>query len=144
MADSIEVDEMKKAFPTLAVLTVISGRLLTQPRDASEGNGIGQIYELLGWMTDDSPFTHQLPRFSEECKPWILRWHPSLKQVDEEINRRCDAGEVASMQQDMLQRFGNTIELQKIPRDDHEHKDAYDELVVMQGTDENIVILKAN
>lgn len=46
----------KKDFPTLAVLSVTSGRLLTQPRRAN--NGIDQIYEVLEWMSDDQPFTH--------------------------------------------------------------------------------------
>jgi hypothetical protein len=43
----------KKDFPTLAVLSITSGRLLTQPRRAK--NGFDQIYEVLEWMTDDQP-----------------------------------------------------------------------------------------
>jgi len=39
-----------KEFPTLAVLTVTSGRLLTQPEKESDGNGTGQIYQVLGWQ----------------------------------------------------------------------------------------------
>lgn len=130
-----------KSFPTLAVLSVTSGRLLTQPQDESEGNGIGQMYDVLGWMTDDSPFTHQLGRFAEECKPWIHRWHPEIKEADAEIDRLCDAGEVEKAQAIMLERFGEAIELQKIPRDDHDVKNPYDELVAMRGTDEGIVIV---
>lgn len=132
---------MTKDFPTLAVLSVTSGRLLTQPKDANEGNGIGQMYDVLGWMTDDSPFTHQLGRFAEECKPWIHRWHPEIVEADAEIVRRCEAGEVKEVQRDMLAKFGETIQLQKIPRDDHEFKNPFDELVAMRGTDEGIEII---
>jgi hypothetical protein len=130
-----------KDFPTLAVLTVTSGRLLTIPRDPDEGNGIGQVYEVLGWMTDDSPFTHQLGRFAEECRPWIHRWYPSIIEADAEIVRRCEAGEVAEVQRDMLARFSATIALPRIPQDDHERKHPYDELVAMRGTDEGIVVV---
>ncbi len=67
-----------KVFPLRVLLTVTTGRLLTQSRGPRD-NGIGDLYELLGWMTNDEPFTHQLPRFADECKPWILQWFPELQ-----------------------------------------------------------------
>jgi hypothetical protein len=69
-----------KSFPLRVLLTVTTGRLLTEPKDG--GNGIGDLYEILGWMTNDSPFTHQLGRFAEECKPWLLTWFPELSPVE--------------------------------------------------------------
>ena len=81
---------MTKNFPTLAVLSVTSGRLLTQPKDTGEGNGIDQIYEVLGWMTNDLPFTHQLGRFAEECKLWIYQWHPEIIEADKMIEKQID------------------------------------------------------
>ena len=35
-------------------------------------------------------------------------------------------------------------EIGQIPQDDHETKDAYDELVTMCGTDEGIILVKMN
>jgi hypothetical protein len=29
------------------------------------------IYDILGYMTDDSPYTTQLGRFAEECSPYL-------------------------------------------------------------------------
>ena len=130
-----------KHFPTLAILSVTSERLLTQPKNESEGNGIGQLYELLGWMTDDSPFTHQLPHFSRECKPWLLRMHPQLADFMEHICRMCDDGKVNELQAEMIERLGETLPVAKIPQDDHERKNFYDELVAMRGTDEGIEII---
>ncbi len=60
-----------KRFSLRTILTVTTGRLLTKPRDDRD-NGIDDLYKLLGWMTDDSPFTHQLGRFSDECKPVLM------------------------------------------------------------------------
>lgn len=66
-----------KKFTLRTLLTVTTGRLLTEGK-GDRDNGIGDLYELLGWMTDDSPFTHQLGRFSDECKPHILAWFPEI------------------------------------------------------------------
>jgi len=43
----------------------ISACRLASPR------GMEGIYDILGYMTDDSPFTTQLPRFIEECSPFL-------------------------------------------------------------------------
>lgn len=66
-----------KTFSLRTVLTVTTGRLLTEPKSGRD-NGIGDLYELLGWMTMDSPFTHQLGRFADECKSHLFRLFPEL------------------------------------------------------------------
>ncbi len=72
---------MNKIFALGTILTVTTGRLLTKPNDA--GNGIEDLYQLLGHMTGEPPYTHSLGRFSEECKPSLLKWFPELASVDE-------------------------------------------------------------
>ena len=115
---------IKKDFPTLAVLSVTSGRLLTQPSRAN--NGFDQIYEVLEWMTDDQPFTHQLGRFAEECKQWIYQWHPEIieadKWIENKLIERCETEDVKACQDAMLAKFGETITLQKIPQGYHNFK----------------------
>ena len=59
-----------RSFPLRVVLTVTTGRLLT--------HGIKDLQCLLEFMTGERPLTHQLDRFIEECKPWLIRWHPAL------------------------------------------------------------------
>lgn len=69
-----------KTFPVRVLLTVTTGRLLTEskgPRD----NGISDMHELLAWMTNDQPWSHMVGRFAIECKPWLLRWFPELAKV---------------------------------------------------------------
>jgi hypothetical protein len=70
-----------KRFEARVLLTVTTGRLLTSAKGERD-NGIGDLYELLGWMTGDEPFTHQLPRFAVECKPFLLEWFPELATFD--------------------------------------------------------------
>ena len=69
---------MNKSFSLAAVLNVTTGRMLTEMDD---------IYKLLGHMTGDSPFTHQLPRFADECKPVLYEMFPELVQVEAKCDR---------------------------------------------------------
>ncbi|MCA9349577.1 hypothetical protein KC853_00850 [Candidatus Saccharibacteria bacterium] len=48
------------------VLAVTTGRF-TSPR------GMEGIYDILGYMTDELPYSNQLERFAEECKPYLER-----------------------------------------------------------------------
>ena len=154
-----------KPFPCRVVLSITTGRLLTKPRDKDgrRDNGIRDIYEILGWMTGDDPFTHQLPRFADECKPWLLRWFPELAKVDEletllQINldfadqwegdeRRRRAEQAIEEWLVFVQGkagLKDTYDVPRIPADDHDRIHPYDELVAMRGTDEGIVIVETD
>ena len=145
--------ESTKRFSLRVLLSCTTHRLLTKSQGADD-NGIGDLYELLGWMTNDSPFTHQLPRFNEECKPWLLRWFPELAHAgtDSAMGRldlllQSGQPEVAieawleHIQSSMPGVLKAEYDVPRIPTDDHERKNPYDELVQMRGTDEGIVIL---
>lgn len=70
-----------KSFPLRVVLTVTTGRLLTAPRGPHD-NGIGDVYEILNWITNDDLFTHQLPRAGRAAQPWLLECFPELAPVN--------------------------------------------------------------
>lgn len=141
---------MKKTFPLRVVLTVTTGRLLTE-RKGPRDNGIGDLYELLNHMTQDNLFTHQLPRSCEECKPWLLRWFPELSVADDLICKLDEAAERSGGFSENLLRewllvcegagLNREYDVDHIPQDDHERKDPYDELVEMRGTDEGVIIV---
>ncbi len=65
-----------KLFPVATVLTVTTGRLLCE---------MGSVYEILNFMTGDDLFTHQLPRASKECEPWIAAQYPTLMGNDPQM-----------------------------------------------------------
>lgn len=141
-----------KEFPLRVVLTVTTGRLLTKRKEPTD-NGIGDLYELLAHMTGDTPWTHTLGRFAEECKPWLYRWHPWLREIggdvahlDVLLNEHKTAPDVACdlWIEDEERQYGKTVPVGRIPADDHERKHPYDELVQMRGTDEGIIICKAD
>jgi hypothetical protein len=77
--------ETTKTFSLRTVLTVTTGRLLTEPKGPND-NGIGDLYELLNWITGDNLFTHQLPRAGETAKPYLLKCFPELWPVCASLN----------------------------------------------------------
>jgi hypothetical protein len=138
---------MTKKFPLRVLLTVTTERLLTEGKDPKD-NGIGDLYELLGWMTNDQPFTHQLPRFNDECKPWLLRWFPELANVNvdllDDMIRIEGAKNGCEAWLDAVQKLSDCkpeYDVPRIPADDHEKKNPVDELIAMRGTDEGIVVV---
>lgn len=142
-----------KRFPLRVLLSITTSRLLTKPRGESD-NGIGDVYDILGWMTNDPPMTHQIPRFCEECRPWLLRWFPELAHASTEaalgeldllLPVHPEAAVEAwfmHLQRGMPGVFQDEYDVPRIPRDDHTVKNPYDELVEMQGTDEKIILVK--
>jgi len=147
------MSENIKTFALGTVLSVTTGRLLTE-REGPRDNGIGRIYVLLNHMTGDSVYTHQLGRFAEECKPWLFRWFPELKianacvsNLDGWIMRDKTGTNEEGIKMwltelKMLEpKIKDQYDIGQIPMDDHDKKDPYDELIVMLGTDEDIIIL---
>lgn len=142
----------KKIFTLRTILSVTTGRLLTEP-EGERDNGIGRMYELLGHMTNDSPFTHQLGRFAEECKPWLFRWFPELGMANGYLDKldawikkdQTDRQEGIKMWIAELKLLEPNIqdeyEIDRIPMDDHDKKHPWDELVAMRGSDEGIIVV---
>jgi len=133
-----------KSFELRVLLSSTTGKLLTD---------IGDICKLLGWMTNDEPMTHQLPRFNQECKPWLLRWFPDLTAVNDELprleelllvgdNKKAACEQWLLEIRELVPSLQDSYDVHRIPRDDHEQKDAYDELIAMRGTDEGVVIVE--
>lgn len=126
---------MKKTFNLETVLTVTTDRLLTE---------MDSLYSILGWMTNDKPYTSQIPRFMDECKPWLIRWFPELGKVDVlELDEKIKTlgGKDGCRQWVAGLDLPKNYEIGKIPADDHVVKNAYDELVEQRGTDEGIVVV---
>ena len=139
-----------KSFPVNVLLTVTTGRLLTTS-DEPNDNGIGQLYDILNWMTEDNLFTRQLPRASNECKPWLFRWFPelacvSIPSLDRWIKSDQTKGKTEFLkfwlaeQKMLIPDLKDSYEVPRMPRDDHDAKDPVEELVAMIGADKVIVV----
>ena len=77
---------MKKKFSLAVCLSIATPRFVC--------DDIGQVYEILNWMTGDNLYTHQLPRAARWAVPIIASRHPdlaaaatveSMARLDEEL-----------------------------------------------------------
>src|SRR3989338_2928760 len=64
-----------KQFHLGDVLSIATNRLVS-PRH------IDGVYDILNFMTGDNLFTHQLPRASDECKPYLVKQFPQLAATE--------------------------------------------------------------
>lgn len=146
-----------KPFPLRVLLSVTTGRLLTESK-GDRDNGIGDIYELLGWMTDDQPFTHQLPRFARECEPYLLKWFPELAPCGvaaslASLDRWLKSDKTSAKDEGvkmwlaelkmMFPALKRVYEVPQIPKESHTPKDAVRELIELRESKENIVIVES-
>lgn len=143
-----------KSFQLRVLLSVTTERLLTEPKDG--GNGIGDFYDILGWMTDDSPFTHQLPRFNTECKPWLLMWFPELgpcstQQSQGNLDRWIASDRTETKQEGvkmwlaelkmMFPNLRDNYDVPKIHIGDHKRVDPVAELIELRESKSGIIVI---
>lgn len=145
---------VRKKFPLRVLLTVTTDRLITEGK-GDRDNGIGDLYEILGWMTNDSPMTHQLPRFGAECKPWLLKWFPelapcsvqkSLDSLDRWLKSdRTGGSEAIKMWltelKMMFPALKDEYDVPQIHVGDHKRTDPVKELIEMRESKEGIIVV---
>lgn len=110
-----------KAFPTAAVLSTITGRLMCD---------IGGVYEVLNWMTGESVYTHQLPRISREAAPVILAAHPHLREATREA-ALVNTENWQEWRDRWVERYGAEIAVPKMGAGEHKAIDPITELHAM-------------
>jgi hypothetical protein len=65
------MEAREREFHVSDVLSITTGLLLSTRH-------IDGVYDILNFMTGDKLFTHQLPRASDECKPYLQEQFPQL------------------------------------------------------------------
>lgn len=124
-----------KLFPTEDVLSTVTGVLI------SDVNGIGGVYQVLGWMTGDSVYTHQIPRIRREAQPVVLAMHPHLGEAVAEASQVTS--ENWQRWRDLwLDRYGAEIAVPKMTSAQHERIDPLSELAERVHPDSIIVVEK--
>ena len=130
-----------ECFDLRVLLSITTERLLINTIGPND-NGIKDIYEILTWMTGETVWTHQLPRFGGECKPWLLKWFPELSIVGEvkemkRLDKLCenDNGEegVELWLSTLPKKYNLKAEydVPKIPEDSHQSKNPFSEIIEM-------------
>lgn len=117
-----------KKFKLESVLSAVRGILLCP---------IGDVYDVLNFLTGDNLYTHQLPRAGEICQAPVFAQHPFLKDIVlDGINRQNWKERL----DEIKSKYPNEVELS--PIQNWEHKDPIGELQDMVG-DKPIAIVQA-
>lgn len=120
----------KRTFDLGDVLSITTG-MLVSPRL------ITGVYDILNFMTGDNLYTHQLPRVSEECRPYLLKQHPQLADIDASHVGRENWQQWMQQQVD---KFGQTLEVEPLPPGEHYFIDPMSELAEKVHPDKIIVV----
>lgn len=137
-----------KQFHLGDVLSITTGRLVS-PRH------IDGVYDILNFMTGDNLFTHQLPRASDECKPYLVEQFPqlaraemdsALAELDDALKSKTGKADVekivASWLAKQVAKFGEMFEVKPIPTDAHEVKNPIAEAAEMMGGPEKVIVVR--
>ena len=119
-----------KKFHLSDILSIITGRLVSTRH-------VEGIYDILDFMTGDSLFTHQLPRVSDECKPYLFDAMPWLKEIDASGVNENNWKEWLAQQ---VKKYGEYHDVSTIPQDDHDVIDPHEELKEMLDGDDSKII----
>jgi hypothetical protein len=120
---------MTKQFHLGDILSITTGRVVS-PRH------MDGIYDILNYMTGDNLFTHQLPRASNECRPYLVMEMPWLEQIDASA---VNGENWEQWLNDQVKKYGEYHDVRQIHPEDHEEIDPIDELKQM-GVDESRII----
>lgn len=136
-----------KKFHLGDVLSITTGRLVS-PRH-TDG-----VYDILNFMTGDNLFTHQLPRASDECKPYLIEQFPQLDTPEMDFavaelgkmlktkSGKADAEKlVAGWLAKQVAKYGEEFEVKPIPKGAHAVKNPIAEAAEMMGRPKKKVIV---
>lgn len=122
-----------KTFGTLDVISAITGVLVT-PRH------MDGVYEVLNWMTGESLFTHQLPRIGREAQAAMLERNPDLGPLFREA-KEVTRENWREWGRRWLDRYGPTMKVHRLTRDEHEARDALSELAEFAPPEKRIMVV---
>lgn len=110
-------------FDLETVLSVTTGKLFCS---------IENVYKILNYMTGDNLFTHQLPRASDECKPFIIQQYPQLADVDIDLTDITDQNQrrerLEAWLSEQRRQYGSEFGLTPIPARTHSKVDLITEV----------------
>jgi len=121
--------EEAREFTLGAVLNITTGKLLTD---------IGDVYQILNFMTGESLMTHQLPRASRACRPALIGQHPDLADMD--ASSVHDPASAAAFLRTQVRRLGRTRRIEPLLSGAYTAMDPIAEAVSMVGADRVIVV----
>lgn len=111
------------------VVSITSGRLCSPDH-------IGGVYNILNYMTDDDLFTHQLPRASKRCKPYLLTQYPELGIFSSKFISKKAWRKLAKL----IAKNKSKLLVSKLPSKKYKHVNPFQELDNLGVKDKALVV----
>jgi hypothetical protein len=141
-----------KMFHISDVLSITTGYLVsTRHMDG--------VYDILNFMTNDNLFTHQLPRASDECKPYLREQFPQLDGPQMQFalgellemlktpsgRKEADKLVLGWISKLVSGKYGikckEMLEVKRVPQGAHQQKDPVEEAVEMTGDPKKVIVI---
>jgi hypothetical protein len=108
------------------VLSIAPGRLVSPEH-------IGGVYKILEWMSgEEGLMTHQLPRVSRECEPYLIAQFPELTAEDVPTDYPDGMDDVMAYLATLYPKYGERVAVARIPREAHTEVDPIAELKMLR------------
>lgn len=115
------------------VLTITTGLLVSERH-------VDAIYDILGWMTGEQLYTHQLPRAWRECAPVLCAHFPSLPvESDITVDLRIDEVRAAWLAEQVA-RFGEHLEVPRLPAREPQYDTPIADAIEMVGDPTKVIV----
>lgn len=121
-----------KQFHLGDILSITHDRLVS-PRH------IEGVYDILGFMTGETLYTHQLPRAARECKPILLTQHPQLAEIDAE---NVNAGNWKEWMAAQVEKYGEALPVAPLPQRDPQYDTPVADAIEMMGDPTKVVVVE--
>lgn len=117
-----------KVFALGQVLSIATGHLMCS---------MNEVREILNFLHDDNLYTHQLPRASDDARPWLRESLPWLEDITcNEVTR----GNWLDRLKRYEAKYGALHSLEPIPHNEELKRHPVAELADMVGKDRAIIV----
>lgn len=99
--------------------------------------GMDGVYDILNYMTGDNLFTHQIPRATWECMPYLIAQFPWLAEID---SSGATPDNHKEWVRGVVNLYGEMHAVEPLPHDEHERIDPFSELAEKIHPDKIVLV----
>jgi hypothetical protein len=122
---------MIKKFHIGDIASITTGKLLSPKL-------IEGVYGILGFLTGEELYTHELPSASKFAKPFLLAKYPELSKINkDEIN----TGNYKEKLNSLVAEYGEYLEIESISKE-WENRDKLEDDVILDMENQKLIINK--
>lgn len=135
------MNDETKTFGLGPILTIMHGPFMCE---------MGEVYDILNWVTDDNLMTHQLPRAGREVEPFLKQLYPDLvglevpewTEIDGwgELDSEDKEARITEWLDTVGEQVGATRDVPQMKPEDHTMIDPISELKMMRPDAEIIAV----